>query len=597
MEDVESAKSKQYQLSSVKFDPTTLDEDQQRVYQNLKEVRGEKYALIWIFSMRTAVELHRAWNMTMYTSKILKAIKIKFGITMTWTLGVTELSFRVEDGGYELIRKVPYDYDSEYQNKFYKVALALVSEDIDVHQALIFQTEILEGKHTAKSGLFFRNYPGRLLVYPAEAYTCCIIFFKGGFEDAKVAALCGFVAGLIEWTCDTQFGEHKVLKDLLVGTSTGLISGLFWEFYSPTFCLYSIFMGVMYWFFYGTAFVIAILEIVSGELNTGVTRLIAVLIKTFVLSVGASLGMKLVIPNSYDSWITQRDNYCGLIDLETVWWRYPFYLLCCVAVLGQYRFPVTKCYRALIVMFVGYYIQSEILIRLDDANGENDYMDTIASNLVGCGCAVLVASALAEVVDSYVHYYNARILGRSVGKRNFLAAIVYKLTACSIYIYTALGLGRETDKLMISLHKKLKQQKKEIEDPSSAREALELTPEEEKIYLEALVFAESTHIWSILMPTVYQLVPGGTIAKLWFNTIFPPPLLEIPVTIPGTDITVNRYIIDPVETDVFGDLMAVAVSLALGLLGGFAVWDFLHKSFKKCFGGKTVEHKKDSLRS
>merc|ERR1712232_1207221 len=414
----------------------------------------------------------------------------------------------------------------------------------------------------------------------------------GDFEDALVAALCGFVAGIIEWTCDTQFGEHKVLKDLLVGTSTGLISGLFYELYKQTFCLFGIFMGVMYWFFYGTAFVIAILEIVAGELKTGVTRLIAVSIKTFVLSVGAALGIKLLIPNTYDAWIDQRDNYCSLIDLGAVWWKYPFYLLCCVTVLGQYRFPVTKWYRALIVMFVGYYVQQVIMDYTEDDSG-SDYMDTIVSNLVGCGCAVLVAEALAEIVDSYVHFYNAKVLGRSVGKHNFLAGIVYKSTACSISIYTAIGLGRKSDKVMISLSKKIEQQKDEVADPMSERDTIDLTTEEENVLLEAIVFAEDMNIWSILMPTVYQMVPGGVIAKLWFNTIFPPPLLETQERIPGTEITVTHYKIDSVETDVFGDLMAIAVSLALGLLGGFALWDLLKKCFNACFGRDTSSHGED----
>merc|ERR1712232_782822 len=232
----------------------------------------------------------------------------------------------------------------------------------------------------------------------------------------------------------------------------------------------------------------------------------------------------------------------------------------------------------------------------EDDSG-SDYMDTIVSNLVGCGCAVLVAEALAEIVDSYVYFYNAKVLGRSVGKHNFLAGIVYKLTACSISIYTAIGLGRKSDKVMISLSKKIEQQKDEVADPMSERDTIELTPEEENIVLEAIVFAEDMNIWSILMPTVYQMVPGGVIAKLWFNTIFPPPLLETPEIIPGTNITITRYSVDPVETDVFGDLMAIAVSLALGLLGGFATWEFLDTSFKKCFGGQTFEHEKDSFRS
>ena len=38
---------------------------------------------------------------------------------------------------------------------------------------------------------------------------------------------------------------------------------------------------------------IGLLEIIAGELETGVTRFVAVSVKTFVLSLGASLGLML----------------------------------------------------------------------------------------------------------------------------------------------------------------------------------------------------------------------------------------------------------------------------------------------------------------
>lgn len=87
----------------------------QRVYKRLAKQFGEEYALLVMFTMRTGIELHRAWHMTLLTSKILQQLKDRFRLRMTWNLGVFLLRFRVQDGGNELYRKVPYDYDSEYQ--------------------------------------------------------------------------------------------------------------------------------------------------------------------------------------------------------------------------------------------------------------------------------------------------------------------------------------------------------------------------------------------------------------------------------------------------------------------------------------------------
>ncbi len=61
----------------------------------------------------------------------------------------------------------------------------------------------------------------------------------------------------------------------LIGTQTGIIGGL-WYIHIGPYCLSAIFLGTLYWFFYGTAFVIGLLEIMVGELETGVTRFVAV---------------------------------------------------------------------------------------------------------------------------------------------------------------------------------------------------------------------------------------------------------------------------------------------------------------------------------
>ena len=94
-----------------------------------------------------------AWHMTLLTSKIMEQLKKKFNLKMTWELGkrsiraitrahrtqspslppllfsstgVLRLKFRINDGTHELHRKVPYDYDSEFQDIYMKIAVALM---------------------------------------------------------------------------------------------------------------------------------------------------------------------------------------------------------------------------------------------------------------------------------------------------------------------------------------------------------------------------------------------------------------------------------------------------------------------------------------
>ena len=64
-------------------------------------------------------------------------------------------------------------------------------------------------------------------------------------------------------------------------------------------------------------------------------------------------------------------------------------------------------------------------------------------------------------------------------------------------------------------------------DPSHPRDRINLPTEDENLVLETIVGGQDINIWAILMPAVYQLVPGSIIAKLWFNAIFPPINVEI----------------------------------------------------------------------
>lgn len=72
------------QLSERKFDVNTLPPDMLRVYQHLEKQFGDEYALLVMVTMRTAIEMHRAWNMTLLSSNTLQRIKDEFGLRMTW---------------------------------------------------------------------------------------------------------------------------------------------------------------------------------------------------------------------------------------------------------------------------------------------------------------------------------------------------------------------------------------------------------------------------------------------------------------------------------------------------------------------------------
>jgi hypothetical protein len=411
--------------------------------------------------------------------------------------------------------------------------------------------------------------------------TCTVIFFGGDWFDSGVAAICGLVAGLVEYFMVYLGGNAKILIDVLVGTSTGAIAGLFYRYLGQRTCLPAIFLGTLYWFFYGTAFVLGILEIISGELETGVVRFMAVAVKTFVLTLGTTFGMQLTLENSLDAWQDQNGN-CGTIDLDAQWWRIPLYLLCSACALGQYRFPIVDYWRGLVVQLVGYEVQYQLFNYFAEKHTQ-DFLDTAAANVCGAVAAVVAASILSEIIGTLSYYYNARVLQREKGEFNAFGEFMFSLNVFYVRFSNWLGFGKKNDVIFLNMTEKLKAQSVELSDPNHVRSQIVLTTEEEDVLLEAVVGAEDLNIWALLMPTVYQLVPGSLIAKLWFNAIFPPPLDIETIPIEGTEYTYTSVTPDQLQGAVFQNLMVVAASLAIGLLLGFGVVETSSFFLKKIF--------------
>jgi len=536
-------------------------QDLDRVMRNLVKKHdkghgeGHQYAYRVAFIIRTAMALHKAWHMTLLTDVLLYNLTKKFGIVMTWNLGVFLLKFRIDDGCYEIHRNCPYDYDSEFQDKFWKIGLALLNDHLDIVQALNLQEQVLNEELTARSGKIFRHHPGRLMLYPLQASTCAIIFFGGdSWYDALVAAITGLSAGMVEYLLScTQTKMASTLTDVMVGLVTGIVGGLFYNNSEWDLCLSSVFLGVLYWFFYGTAFVIGLLEIIAGRLETGVVRFMAVSVKTLVLSLGAIIGMYIVLSDDrkgvVEAW-NDNDGHCARSDfLDDKWWRIPLYLLCSVSALGQYRMPINYYWRGLLVQLVGYEVQYKLFAHVDS---DRDLVDTAISNALSAFVSVCVAVVLSQLIENWNLAYNNRMLHRGGGDRD--EGILFKVTTFSIEFTNKIGIGRKADLDFLNMKGILD----EIYDSKVARKSL-TNGKEEKLLIDAIVNAEPLNVWALLMPTVYQLVPGSLIARLWFNYILP----------------------DPNEEDsVIAGLMTTASSLAVGLISGFGFVQLIYFGMK-----------------
>jgi len=200
-------------------------------------------------------------------------------------------------------------------------------------------------------------------------------------------------------------------------------------------------------------------------------------------------------------------------------------------------------------------------------------LDTAISNICGAVAAVVFSEIMAGIVDYMLFCYNARILHRNK-KATKIGAFCYKVTAFFIRAAYCVGIGKESAVAVLDMKDELFMKRMELHDENHSRSEITLTPEQERHIQDAVVNAEQINTWSILMPAVYQLVPGSQIANLWFSTIFP---FDIKLIREATLAKYPQFVqllsnYDSSESgEVFSLLMVISTSLALGLLIGFAV--------------------------
>lgn len=383
-----------------------------------------------------------------------------------------------------------------------RIAMALISGHINVHEALVFQDDTKKGIYTGKSSKFLRDFPGRLILYPWKASMYALVFFGGNWRDAGIAAICGCFGGLTEWTLKEL--DLSIVKDLTVGMITGVIGGLFYEYQSEETCLRAIFMATLHWYFFGTAFVVGLLEILVGQLETGVTRFVGVTVKTFVLSLGACLGLMITSSTAAsDAWLESSKNHCDALNFREQWYRIPLYLLCCISVLGKHKVPLSQYLRALIVQFVAYEAQFEAR-HYYEGRHDNDNLDVSLSNIVGAAAGVITACLVSAIVNRMRTIHHRSLLLSEVDAN--CGTLVNGTRYCYAKISTLLGIGIDTDVKRLQFEKRLQKEISEVKNPDHSRQDITLSDKDGRLFMETFVTNQDLNVWAMLTPSLYQLV-------------------------------------------------------------------------------------------
>lgn len=181
----------------------------------------------------------------------------------------------------------------------------------------------------------------------------------------------------------------------------------------------------------------------------------------------------------------ESEAHCNGDFVKSEWWRIPLYLLCSVAVLGQYRMPVDQYWRGLVVMLVAYELQYSIFNGMAE-DYTFDHLDTAASNIAGAAGGVLAACALSWLINTCRDFYSARLLQKDE-EQSKIGYFIYQLMRCSVKLFSCLRVGRRSDILKLEMEQVLAKQKDELNDPGHPRSRIDLSLEKENLFLETVV--------------------------------------------------------------------------------------------------------------
>lgn len=88
-----------------------------------------------------------------------------------------------------------------------------------------------------------------------------------------------------------MFSNLCFVSSPLKAILTAMISVMSFTFYPESTCFSAQVMGTLYWFFYGTAFVLSLYEITNNQLMTGLSRFVQALLRSYGLAFGSGLGV------------------------------------------------------------------------------------------------------------------------------------------------------------------------------------------------------------------------------------------------------------------------------------------------------------------
>lgn len=340
--------------------------------------------------------LHASVYATFLSRSFAKELAAKLrveALSVSFTLDGVQWKWRRRRGGVEEVtasHAIRADFDLKAQHQLSRVGTMVANGSIGVEEGL---KAILAKTADQRFEQLYRQPPGRPFAVALMALGTTTICFGGNLVDGMFASLEGLIAGFLEMFCSEGF----------VALAISFYSIMVVNDHPETTCFSSQVIGTLFWFYFGTAFIIALFEVASGQLRIGILRLFFALVDSFRHAVGIAVaivvGVMLLGQDVKDLVIRDcnpmESHSDDRLSLGGIQLRVPLFLILCVAVNSQLRvdirdWPVCVAVQA-ITMFT---------LHICDNLGHSDFQ----SNFVPSFLAAFSSLALL------------RIFGRSGGQ-------------------------------------------------------------------------------------------------------------------------------------------------------------------------------------
>ena len=345
-----------------------------------------------------------------YAKELASKLRVE-ALGVSFTLDGVQWKWRRRRGGVDDVTAshaihIRADFDLRAQHQLSRIGTMVANGSIGVEEGL---KAILVKRADQRFEDLYRQPPGRPFAVALMALGTSTICFGGNLVDGIFALLEGLIAGFLGMFCSEGFVALAIsFYSILVVTD-----------HPETTCFTSQVIGTLFWFYFGTAFIVALFEVASGQLRIGVLRLFFALVDSCRHAVGIAvaivLGVKLLGQDVKELVIRDCNQMASHADevrlsLGGIQLHIPLFLVLCVAVNSQLRVDIRDWPVCVAVQAI-----TMVTLRICEKIGHGDFQ----SNFVPSFLAAFSSLALLRIFggsggQSHIRKVDHDLMHRSV---------------------------------------------------------------------------------------------------------------------------------------------------------------------------------------